>query len=190
MKTFIEIGSCDFNTLNHLYYDGWQGIIVEPVKKYLDNLEKHPTIVYVNSALDTKNGERDLWMCPEKYFQKSRDFKGMSSFHRDIHHGSMAGEEMLNDRGVPVHTEKIKVETITWDTLVEKYNIQWVDYLKIDTEGHDWEILKSIDLNKIKPKVIKVEHKHSGKLREIVNYLHTHGYHVEEFYYDVMGFVK
>ena len=97
---------------------------------------------------------------------------------------------MLNDRGVPVHTEKIKVETVTWDTLVEKYNIQWVDYLKIDTEGHDWEILQSIDMNKIKPKIIKVEHKHSGKLREIVNYLHSHGYHVEEFYYDVMGFLK
>tara|TARA_R100000278_G_scaffold94497_1_gene72152 strand:- start:11 stop:604 length:594 start_codon:yes stop_codon:yes gene_type:complete len=190
MKTFIEIGSCDFNTLNHLYYDGWRGIIVEPVKEYLDNLERHPSIEYVNMAIDTQNGTRDLWMCPKEYQKVSRDYRGMSSFYRDIHHGSVVGEQVLNDKGKPVHTDKIEIQTITWNTLVETFNIKEVDYLKIDTEGHDWEILKSIDLNKIKPKIIKVEHKHSGKKKEIMTYLFENGYHVEAFYYDVMGFVK
>jgi len=100
------------------------------------------------------------------------------------------GEQVLNDKGKPVHTDKIEIQTITWNTLVETFNIKEVDYLKIDTEGHDWEILKSIDLNKIKPKIIKVEHKHSGKKKEIMTYLFENGYHVEAFYYDVMGFVK
>jgi|TARA_B100000073_G_scaffold346964_1_gene359823 FkbM family methyltransferase len=190
MKTFIEIGSCDFNTLNHLHYDGWRGVIVEPVIEYLDNLEKHPSINYVNAAVDTQDGERELWMCPQEYQKVSRDYRGMSSFHRDIHHGSVVGEQVLNDKGKPVHTESRSVKTITWNTLVETFNINEVDYLKIDTEGHDWEILKSIDLNKIKPKVIKIEHKHSGKWREINTYLMEHGYHTETFYYDIMGFVK
>ena len=83
MKTFVEIGSCDFGTLNHLYYDGWRGVIVEPVKRYLDRLEQHPSIDYVNAAIDTKNGHRDLWICPDEYHEISNDYKGMSSFYRD-----------------------------------------------------------------------------------------------------------
>lgn len=190
MKTFIEIGSCDFNTLNHLYYDGWQGIIVEPLSEHLDKLEKHPSIVYVNAAIDTQDGTRDLWVCPKEYFEISRDFKGMSSFYRDIHNGSIAGGQLLNEDGKPVHTETVEVETITWDTLVKKYNVQDVDYLKIDTEGHDWEILKQIDLNTIKPKIIKIEHKHSRKKDDILHYLMSNGYHCEEYFYDIMAFVK
>lgn len=190
MKTFVEIGSCDFNTLNHLYYDGWKGIIVEPVKEYLDNLDRHPFIEYVNAAIDLENGTRDLWMCPTEYQDENKDYRGMSSFYKDIQHGTVVGDTILDDYDRPIHTVTRSVETITWDTLVEKYDIKNIDYLKIDTEGHDWEILNSIDLDKIKPKIIKIEHKHSGKKEEIVNYLHSHGYHVEEFYYDVMGFVK
>ena len=38
-------------------------------------------------------------------------------------------------------------------------NISQVDYLKIDTEGHDWEILKQVHMiGPLRPSVIKVEH--------------------------------
>ena len=187
---FVEIGSCDFNTLNHLYYGGWKGIIVEPVKEYLDNLEKHPFIEYVNAAIDLENGTRTLWMCPPEYQDEHRDYRGMSSFYKNVQYDTVIGDTILDDYDKPIHTITRNVETITWDTLVEKYDIKNIDYLKIDTEGHDWEILSSIDLNKITPKIIKVEHIHSGKKEEILDYLYSHGYHVEEFYYDLMGFIK
>jgi len=190
LKTFVEIGSCDFGTLNHLYYDGWRGVIVEPVKRYLDRLEQHPSIDYVNAAIDTKNGHRDLWICPDEYHEISNDYKGMSSFYRDIHNGSVAGGELLDDEGKPVHTYKIEVPTITWETLIDMCDINHIDYLKIDTEGHDWEVLKQIDLKEIQPKIIKIEHKHSGRKDEIRNYLMSNGYHCEEFYYDIMAFLK
>jgi hypothetical protein len=38
MKTFLEIGTCDFDTLNFLSDAGWRGVMVEPVKKYLNNV--------------------------------------------------------------------------------------------------------------------------------------------------------
>ena len=36
-KYFIEIGTADFDTFEHLAEDGWKGIFVEPVKELLDN---------------------------------------------------------------------------------------------------------------------------------------------------------
>ena len=36
-----------------------------------------------------------------------------------------------------------KVKTISWKTLISEYKIRSIDYLKIDTEGHDHIILKS-----------------------------------------------
>tara|TARA_B100001057_G_scaffold494043_1_gene589790 strand:+ start:1831 stop:2085 length:255 start_codon:yes stop_codon:yes gene_type:complete len=44
--------------------------------------------------------------------------------------------------------------------LIKKYNIAEIEYLFIDTEGYDYKIIKSIDLNKIKINKIKFEYKH------------------------------
>jgi hypothetical protein len=49
-------------------------------------------------------------------------------------------------------------ECLSWETLVNRYNIESVNLLKIDTEGHDCEIINSILNNKIVlPKKIHFE---------------------------------
>ncbi len=35
-----------------------------------------------------------------------------------------------------------KVKCITWDTLINEFNVSSIDFLKIDTEGHDHIILE------------------------------------------------
>ena len=42
-------------------------------------------------------------------------------------------------------------------TLIANNNIEGLDYLQIDTEGYDVEILKMIDFNIIMPKLIRFE---------------------------------
>ena len=48
-KFFVEIGTSDFDTFEHLAEEGWKGIFVEPVKKLLDNLERFDICHYENS---------------------------------------------------------------------------------------------------------------------------------------------
>lgn len=48
----------------------------------------------------------------------------------------------------------------TFNQLCEKYNIDIIDNLLIDVEGHEMLILKSIDFNKILILEIKFEFKH------------------------------
>ena len=41
-KVFVEIGVCDFDTLQPLERNGWKGYYVEPVKEYADKLRCEP----------------------------------------------------------------------------------------------------------------------------------------------------
>ena len=52
-----------------------------------------------------------------------------------------------------------KIFANTFSEIVKKYEIQIVkiDFLNIDVEGHDYEVLKGIDLLNIKPKIICIE---------------------------------
>lgn len=57
--------------------------------------------------------------------------------------------------------DKISVPTISIFNLCKKYNMQYLDYLFVDTEGLDVSIIDSILLNSININQIKFEHKHS-----------------------------
>jgi hypothetical protein len=49
---------------------------------------------------------------------------------------------------------------VTLPGLLETHDIRWIDLLHIDTEGHDWKILRQLNLDKISPFVIMFENKH------------------------------
>lgn len=52
---------------------------------------------------------------------------------------------------------EIKAPGMTFDSLCSKYGVKEIDFLQIDTEGYDSEIIKSIDFNKYKIRRIKYE---------------------------------
>ena len=47
---------------------------------------------------------------------------------------------------------------LTFSDLCEKYSIDYIDFLQIDTEGFDSQIILSIDFDKVKIKKIKYEY--------------------------------
>jgi hypothetical protein len=151
-KFFVEIGSCDFNTLNGLALKGWGGIIVEPVQKYFDKLEKHPGVQYINSAIDVNSSFRDMYLYNEDLCQRDRDFSVMSSFKEYV---------IEANRGL---VESVRVSTISYPELIFMHDVKRIDFLKIDTEGHDWVILQMVIYEgPLRPKLIKAETKHLGQ---------------------------
>jgi hypothetical protein len=56
--------------------------------------------------------------------------------------------------------EEVDVKIVVFNDLIEKYNISEIEYLFIDTEGYDYQIIKSIDFNKTKINKVKFEYKH------------------------------
>ena len=61
--------------------------------------------------------------------------------------------------------------------LLEKFDYeQKLDYLSLDTEGSELEILGSIDYKKIQISIITVEHNFTNKRNEIKTLLENKGY--------------
>ena len=102
--------------------------------------------------------------------------------------GSFKRKHLLNHFGKrflikenDIHEEEIQI--FTFGDLISKYSINEVDYLLIDTEGFDYNIIKSINFKKIRIKKIKFEYKHlddtfkfEEKLQELKNYFKNLNY--------------
>ncbi len=78
----------------------------------------------------------------------SKDHKGMNGI------GLMESPEGKN-----ILHEKIKVKCKKLDTLIEDLGIDKVDYLKVDTEGHELNVLEAYSWD-VLPTMMKIEHRH------------------------------
>lgn len=69
------------------------------------------------------------------------------------------------------------VETISLNDLLDKYDApKMVDYLSIDTEGSEFEILNSFDFSRHQFRVITCEHNYTTDREKIHNLLTRNGY--------------
>lgn len=83
MSTFIEVGTCDFDTCEQLIKNGWNGIVIEPVKYYFDLFPKYENIHYENIAITDSIGESEIhYLNPKTIIKDSNKWmKGISSLN-------------------------------------------------------------------------------------------------------------
>jgi FkbM family methyltransferase len=200
----IQIGANDgFNNdpiHRFIKRDKWEGILLEPqpnvYEEYLTKLHRNSKgIQTLNAALDYTNGSRPLYKIAQS---ESRWATGLSTFNREaleknIESGSIA--VMLKNEGKipPARAEdyitEVPVPCITSEELLRKYNIKQLDWLQIDTEGFDFEIIKMFNIPKIKPKVIVFENHHLSEAdkQECSAFLQKEGYKLRVFKGDTMA---
>jgi len=138
---FIEIGTSDFHTLIQQANDSTVGISIEPIKSYLDSLPDKPNVIKVNAAMSDKESFIDIYHVPAKIiYDKCLPIwlRGCNSVTKPHDYARTKLGPELYDSLVQVD----KVPCITWKKLVEDHNITGIEYLKIDTEGHEAIILK------------------------------------------------
>lgn len=177
MKTFLEIGSCDFDTLGYLADLGWKGVMIEPIPKYYFSLtggNLNSNIHYLNVAVDWTEGERVMYMASQEKVDEVGYTSGMSSF--------FPNPEVLS--------EEVIVKTLTINRVFEICGIEHVDFLKIDTEGYDAEIVKMFPFEWCKPDFVKVEKEHLSldDLSDTISRLSNNGYHCEWTERDIFAF--
>lgn len=72
---------------------------------------------------------------------------------------------------------KYTVNTISLNDLLKKYNApKTIDYLSIDTEGSEYEILSAFDFNEFSISVITVEHNYTPARAALHELLTKAGY--------------
>lgn len=172
---FVEIGANDGKRKDPLYEfvrkHNIPGILVEPQKELFKKLkENYKEIdskqILVNKAVGGKTGTSKM------YFVEEHD--GITSFDRGY------VEKILKKNNKDWKIKEIEVETITLKNLLEQYKVKKIDIFQIDVEGYDYEIIKMIDFEKYKPKLIHYESKHLNRKDtvECENYLRIQGYSV------------
>jgi FkbM family methyltransferase len=142
----IEIGTSDFNTDAGLQ----DGIFIEPVKYYFDRL---PDCKKENVAISDYEGQIKIFYITDEEIENYNlpDWlRGCSSIN-EPHPTTLRY----------ITKDKIRcdvVEVVKIKTILDKYNVTKIDFLKIDTEGHDCVILSNfLDESTILPTKIQIE---------------------------------
>jgi FkbM family methyltransferase len=168
---FIDIGAHDGKTYsNTLHFEkkGWTGICVEPLPSVFKVLKTTRQCICVNAAIDIVNGETNF-VSNTGYTEM---LSGIEKYYPEKHHARRLKEQRIMGGS----TEIIKVPTIRLDTLLEKHGINRVDYLNVDVEGGEYEVIKSIDFNTVDIHVIGFEDNYQENSASIISYLTTKGY--------------
>ena len=151
-KVFVEIGVCDFDTLEPLQRNGWKGYYVEPVKEYADKLRGDVT----QCAISSYDGTIEF------YISRSDG----EEWQRGISHAvEQKGTKILELHGNShLISRKVTVPCYTLQSFCKMKDIQYIDYLKVDTEGHETDIFESYDWS-VLPTLIKLEHFHINDIK-------------------------
>ena len=179
MKQFIEIGSSHFRTLRHLCDKGWKGICIDPIDIALKKISSHPNLIKLNVGVSPVEGVYDfIKLKDDIYLNAEEDYQGSATF----------SDKMAFWNTDLEYKEKVKVKCFTFDTICDSYNITEIDYLKIDTEGMDYEILKSIDFSKYNIKLLRAETNGSPSIEQSIRLLlENNKFFVETFENDLIG---
>jgi FkbM family methyltransferase len=191
--TFAEIGANDgeqHDFLRPLVLEGrWRGVVVEPVPYVFERLEANygtlDRVVLENVAVGAGDGTQPFYHLAQVADYRS---EGLPQWYDGI--GSFSREEVLSHQEqIPDIAERLvetEVPVVTLDTLCRRNGIERLDLLLVDTEGHDWEILRSVDFGAQTPRVVVYEHYHLSEAdrRAARELLREQGYEAMEEHFD------
>lgn len=187
---FLQIGSNDGirddHLRKHILSHGLHGLMVEPNPGPFARLQslysKTEGIVLANCAVGPEVGQRNLYVFADQE-EKGVPLDLYSAFDRQ------QLERVKHRNGYRSAIRSILVEVQTIHNLIDRYGLQDASLLIIDTEGYDFEILKSIDLQVFQPRLIQMEHSNlSGSATlDAVKFLVNAGYETSMGWRDMVG---
>ncbi len=162
---FVEFGAADGVALSNSYilekYFGWSGILCEPSTSWHEALKKNR-----NCVIDT----RCVYSVSGETISFSENYLGELS--------AITAYAEPNANGVLKRTtSSYEVETISLLDLLKSHNApKLIDFLSIDTEGSEFEILKNFDFQSYRFGAICVEHNFAETREKINALLVANGY--------------
>lgn len=162
---FVEFGATNGIDLSNTYllekkYQ-WSGILAEPAKRWHDELVTNRSCIIEKSCVWSRSGE-------QIEFLETRigELSTINSY------SAADGHAKSREGGL-----RYLVNTISLMDLLQKHSApEFIDYLSIDTEGSEYEILKAFDFSKYRFGVITCEHNFTPAREAVFQLLRSHGY--------------
>lgn len=163
---YVEVGAYDGKVISNTYYFeqlGWTGVLVEPQpdKAAACRVNRPQSRVFQCAAVSS----------PETTSIELLDVPGGEVYSTVV--ASDFNLHRLRDFGLESRT--IRVPTRTLDSILEEVRPEAIDFVSIDVEGAELEVLGGFDIARWRPQLVLVESppERLAKLRE---YFVTHGY--------------
>ena len=160
---YVEIGAGDGVKISNTYLlekVDWQGIIVDPVDYNSENIKLRKCIKD-KRAVYSKSGLKLPFLAVEsnpEYTLQGENFSGIL--------------EHIGDYSKAFRNKIIDVETVSLNDLLEQYNApNKIDYISIDTEGSEFEIIKNFDFNKYDVEIFTIEHNGASFRKDLTKLL-------------------
>ena len=135
---YIEIGGYDGLTQSNtkrLEDMGWTGILIEPSPSSFSKcVNNRPKSKVINAACVASNYPHDL---------VEGDFNGSSM--------SSVGSKRTGSKTM------ISVKALKLKDIIESERVESVDFLSLDVEGYEYDVLDGMDIRINRPKVVLIE---------------------------------
>jgi FkbM family methyltransferase len=189
---FIEIGANDGVQSDHLrpfiVSLPWRGVMVEPLPwvcaRLRDNYRGREGVTFENAAIADADGRVPFYyVAPAEHRSQDDPIWSMiGSLSRDeVERAISRIRNVFRDApfvGIESRIERTEVQSLTFESLCRKHAIRELDLLLIDAEGYDYEIIKSIDFERHRPRLLIYENNHlsAAELDQSRAYLEGLGY--------------
>jgi len=196
---FVQVGSNDGKQGHPLHaliksHHHWRGIFIEPVGFLLARLKRNygndPRFIFEQIAISPTQGAAEFFYVSEEAQTALGD--SLPYWHDQV--GSFDRqhiEQSLDGKLTPYIVSEL-IPTKSLSAVFYKHGVKTVDVLHVDTEGHDYTLLTTIDFAACKPTVILFEHKHLSRsdVKRAASLLKVNGYRCMRFKDDTLATLK
>lgn len=162
---FVEFGVASGRELSNTYLlekeYGWKGIVAEPAKCWHDSIRRNRSCSIETRCVWKETGSKLLFNESSVGELSTLDLFSANDIHTDLRKSE----------------GRYEVETISLIDLLMTHDAPpIIDYLSVDTEGSEFEILAAFDFRKFQFRVITCEHNMNETRECIFDLLTSHGY--------------
>jgi FkbM family methyltransferase len=160
----VEVGAYDGITGSATYLfeqNGWNCLLVEPIPELADQIRRNRCCLVANCAASGQEGMATFYVADR--------VEQMSTL--ELTHGQA---EWIYREGGAVRA--IPVPTRTLDALLDEAGFPDVDFIIIDVEGHEMDVLQGFSLERRHPRVVIIEENVLETTSEVARHMAQHGY--------------
>jgi len=165
---FVNIGANDGVHNDPIYpfieQYGWHGVAVEPDPDVFEelrrNYQKFPSVVLEQAAITTEPPRLyRIGKGPFEYAQWMSQITAASEARVREIIGLVRTYGWLGSvpKDLEEYVQPIDVPCMTFEDLVRRHSIERIDYLNIDVEGGDLEVLAQVDLDRFRNRLLCIE---------------------------------
>jgi FkbM family methyltransferase len=161
---FVEFGATDgFEISNTFMLEkdfGWKGILAEPNPEWHQKLKENRREMIIDTrAVHSISGQKLNFVCT-----KAADLATLEEYKDSDYHSR--NRQQVNSI--------IQVETVSLNDLLEQHSApKEIGYISIDTEGSEYDIIKTFDFDKWNVMKFSIEHNYNdanrNRIKELMN---------------------